>query len=309
LFGSALEAYTFAREGEPHEGGCFGMMFVAEHNFWDSYACTLLLVSSDSTEADKTKYLEQVIKNQARMKVWAENCPANYGHKFHIIEGNLAALNGESEKARKQYKLAIQLAKEHEYFLEEAIANEWCAKLWIESGDDPYADMHLQEAHYAYKKWGCEPKVKLLEEKYPQLKRQAARGVSADMTVSSSSTTTKTVTGGSFLDLNTVVKASQTISGEIQLGKLLEKMMKILFENAGAEKGFFILKEKEKWYIEAEGNANTETKAGGIERYFAFYENEEFKEILEANKFEVLSETKKIEHDGTTWLCFIVKSL
>jgi serine phosphatase RsbU (regulator of sigma subunit) len=79
------------------------------------------------------------------------------------------------------------------------------------------------------------------------------------MTVSSSSTTTKTVTGGSFLDLNTVVKASQTISGEIQLGKLLEKMMKILFENAGAEKGFFILKEKEKWYIEAEGNANTET--------------------------------------------------
>ena len=260
LFGSALEAYSFAREGESHEGGCFGMMFVAEHNFWDSYACTLLLVSSDSIEADKTKYLEQVMKNQARMKVWAENCPANYGHKFHIIEGNLAALNGESEKARKQYKLAIQLAKEHEYFLEEAIANELCAKIWNESGDEQYADVHLIDAHYAYKKWGCEPKVKQLEEKYPQLKRQATRTISADMTVSSSSTTTtKTVTGGSFLDLNTVVKASQTISGEIQLGKLLEKMMKILFENAGAEKGYFLLKEKEKWYIEAEGNANTDS--------------------------------------------------
>jgi hypothetical protein len=69
--------------------------------------------------------------------------------------------------------------------------------------------------------------------------------ISADMTVSSSSTTTtKTVTGGSFLDLNTVVKASQTISGEIQLGKLLEKMMKILFENAGAEKGYLYSKRK-----------------------------------------------------------------
>ncbi len=258
LFGSPLKAYEYAREGEPHEGGCFGMMFVAEHNFWDSLSCLAILGTPDIIAEHKPKYLEQVTKNQARMKVWAENCPANYGHKFHIIEGNLAAIKGETEKARKHYKLAIQLAKEHEYFLEEAIANEGCAKLWIESNDELYADVHLLDAHYAYKKWGCEPKIKQLEEKYPQLKRQAIRAISDDMTISSSSTT-KTVTGGSFLDLNTVVKASQTISGEIQLGKLLEKMMKILFENAGAERGFFILKEKDKFYVEAEGNANTET--------------------------------------------------
>ena len=258
LFGDTMKASDYSLLAVSHEGGVFGMMYVPEHVFFDSLICAKLYLSTQDKKKQK-EYRKRLDKNYKRMKKWGENCEANYGHKFHIIQGLVAQKENNIDYALASFEKAINLAKQYEYTLEEAIANELIAEIWINRGKDRYADMHLQEAHYAYKKWGCEPKVKLLEEKYPQLKRQATRGVSADMTVSSSSTTTKTVTGGSFLDLNTVVKASQTISGEIQLGKLLEKMMKILFENAGAEKGFFILKEKEKWYIEAEGNANTET--------------------------------------------------
>lgn len=144
-----------------------------------------------------------------------ENCEANYGHKSHIIQGLIEQIENKSDKALASFERAIHLAKQYEYTLEEAIANEIMADIWTGRGKERYADMHLMEAHYAYKKWGCEPKVKQLEEKHPQLKRQAIRAVSDDMTVSSSSTTTtKTVTAGSFLDLNTVVKASQTISGK-----------------------------------------------------------------------------------------------
>ena len=258
LFGDTLKANEYSSLAVSHEGGVFGMMYVPEQVFFDSLICAKLILKTQDKKKQK-EYRKRLDKNYKRMKKWGENCEANYGHKFHIIQGLVGQTENNVDYALASFEKAIHLAKQYEYTLEEAIANELIAEIWINRGKDRYADMHLQEAHYAYKKWGCEPKVKLLEEKYPQLKRQATRGVSADMTVSSSSTTTKTVTGGSFLDLNTVVKASQTISGEIQLGKLLEKMMKILFENAGAEKGFFILKEKEKWYIEAEGNANTET--------------------------------------------------
>ncbi len=264
LFGSPIEAYGFAREADPLAGGCFGMMFVPEHNLFDSLSCLALLESTESSEADKTKYLEQITKNQEKMKVWAENCPANYGHKYYIVEALLAETKGDIVKVLEEFNKAIKLAKEHEYILEEAFANEFFAKFWMKTGNELYANVHLQEAHYAYKRWGCEPKVKQLEEKYPQLTKKQSHynTIGQSVTISSSSSTTKTgstTAGGNFLDLNTVVKASQTISGEIQLGKLLEKMMKILFENAGAERGFFILKDKGKWFIQAEGNANADT--------------------------------------------------
>ncbi len=47
------------------------------------------------------------------------------------------------------------------------------------------------------------------------------------------------------IDLSTIIKASQTISGEIVLSKLLVRMMKIAMENAGAQNGFIILKDKD----------------------------------------------------------------
>lgn len=52
-----------------------------------------------------------------------------------------------------------------------------------------------------------------------------------------------------------------------------------------------------------------ETKAGGIERYFAFYEKDEFKNILERDKFNVVNITTVQENDKdqTTWLCYFVR--
>jgi hypothetical protein len=47
---------------------------------------------------------------------------------------------------------------------------------------------------------------------------------------------------GDMLDLTTFSKVSQAISGEINLKNLIAKMMAIVMENAGAEKGFLILK-------------------------------------------------------------------
>lgn len=62
-----------------------------------------------------------------------------------------------------------------------------------------------------------------------------------------------------WLDLNSVVKASQTLSGEIVLGNLLEKMMHIVIENAGAEKGFLLLPKQTEWFIETEGDIDNIT--------------------------------------------------
>ena len=54
------------------------------------------------------------------------------------------------------------------------------------------------------------------------------------------------------------MKASQVISGEIQIEKLLSRMMQIIIENAGAEKGCLILKSDGDFQIEAEGHIHQE---------------------------------------------------
>ena len=60
------------------------------------------------------------------------------------------------------------------------------------------------------------------------------------------------------LDLASVQKASQTISGEIHLSKLLEKLMNIVIANAGAQNGFLLLNEEDGLFVEGEACAGKE---------------------------------------------------
>ena len=53
-----------------------------------------------------------------------------------------------------------------------------------------------------------------------------------------------------------VVKASATLSGEIILGNLLTKIMEIVIENAGAERGLLLLQDRDAWTIESEGHVD-----------------------------------------------------
>ncbi|MFZ0425434.1 MAG: hypothetical protein WAL80_21340, partial [Xanthobacteraceae bacterium] len=43
------------------------------------------------------------------------------------------------------------------------------------------------------------------------------------------------------LDVASVVKASQALSGEIELPRLIDRLMTIALENAGADRGLLIL--------------------------------------------------------------------
>lgn len=154
------------------------------------------------------------------------------------------------------YKKAIALAKEHEYINEEALAHELVAKFYLALSQDKIAQVYMKDARYCYLRWGAKAKVNDLDTGYPQLLQ---RKPSNRETLSTKISTSPTPTGSSTsseLDLVTVMKASQTLSEEIELDKLLAKLMRIIIENAGAQKGFLILEKKGKLLIEAEGSAD-----------------------------------------------------
>ncbi|MCB1191460.1 MAG: serine/threonine-protein kinase PknK, partial [Leptospiraceae bacterium] len=179
IFQSFEDGYKFARLGEPHEGSVFGMRVIPEHNFFDSLNCLALtsppspLLLGEGCPPGRGEvgevYLNQVKKNQERMKVWAENCEANYGHKYMIVEAELARIEGNIVDAISKYDEAIKLAIRYEYTLEEAIANELAGKFWLSQKNEKIARVYMIDARYAYERWGCKPKVKQLEETYHDL--------------------------------------------------------------------------------------------------------------------------------------------
>ena len=190
------------------------------------------------------------------MEKWAEHAPMNYLHKWQLVEAERARVLGRDLRAMKYYDLAIEGARENGYVQEEALANELAAKFYISRERGRTAADYLKGALYCYRKWGAGAKERDLLEKYKNLQLSPYEGrAAAAETVPF--TLESTEIRSQELDLAMVLKASRVISGEILLGFLLEKMMKIVIEVSGAQRGLLILEKNGKFYIEAEGNAGT----------------------------------------------------
>ncbi|MEG4321086.1 MULTISPECIES: AAA family ATPase [unclassified Microcoleus] len=251
LFGEYEEALDNAALAAGCVDNAVGLLIGTLFYFYDSL--TRIAICSSTSKFQQKRLLDQVRANQKKFKKWAHHAPMNHLHKFYLVEAELHRVQGEMIMAMDYYKKAIALAKEHEYINEEALAHELAAKFYLALGQDKIAQVYMQDARHCYLHWGATAKVNDLDRRYPQLlpKRSSDRG-----TLSTKTSTPPTTTGcstSSELDLTTVMKASQTLSEEIVLDKLLAKLMRIIIENAGAQKGFLILEIKGKLLIEAEG--------------------------------------------------------
>ena len=230
-----------------------GLANESEHYFYQSLILANVILQASPDES--AEYYQKLAKNQEKMKFWVDNCPENYLHKYLLVEAERARIAGKDLEAMDLYDKAIASARENDYIQNEALANELAAKFWLAKGKEDFAQLYMQKAHYGYQLWGAKRKVEDLEEKYPHLlARTSAKTTQTKVNKTTTVPTTTSSNLGDTLDLATVMKASQAISGEIVLSKLLERLMKIAIENAGAQKGFLILEKAGNWAIEAEGS-------------------------------------------------------
>jgi len=214
--------------------------------FYDSLVLLSLWVEVSNSQ--KEAWLSCVTTNQEKMQKWAEHAPMNYLHKFHLVEAEKARVLGQFFEAEEFYERAISGASENEFIQEEALAYELAAKHYLARGRLKIAQTYMKEAHYCYDRWGAKAKVKDLETRYPQFFSQSYRDAPASIP-----TTSETVSNTSPIafDLTAVMKASQTISREIELEQLLRSLMQILIQNAGAQTGYLILENSGEWLVEA----------------------------------------------------------
>jgi predicted ATPase/signal transduction histidine kinase len=242
LFGSYPEALAYATQAEPYVGAVTASVHVPTFVLFDTL--TRLELHPTLSEAEREQALKRIDESVARMRLWAEHAPMNYGAKHALLEAERHRVLGEAERARAEYYRAIALAREHEYRNDEALATERFAAFLRERGENEVARLFLAKARHLYHLWGAEAKVRDIERTFPDLRAgtpSASRAPLATTRPTSTITTSEGARSGRALDLVSVLKASQAISGEMVLTELLKKLMRILVENAGARWGVLIL--------------------------------------------------------------------
>jgi predicted ATPase/signal transduction histidine kinase/CheY-like chemotaxis protein/tRNA A-37 threonylcarbamoyl transferase component Bud32 len=241
IFGDYAAALKAAAKAAEHVDGILGTPGVPIFYFYDSLA--RLAVYGADTGRKQTGLLRKVGSNQRKLKKWARHGPMNHMHKYLLVEAERLKTAGKDSLAAEYYDSAITLARKNEYVQEEALANELAAKFHLAKGKIDQARSYMLDARYCYEKWGALAKVKNLNEKH----RLLLMGHSDTRTPTSHQKKASTAISTDFernLDLASVIKASQVISGEIVLEKLIDKLMNIVIETAGAQKGFLILQSK-----------------------------------------------------------------
>lgn len=120
------------------------------------------------------------------------------------------------------------------------------------------AQVYLTDAYYGYIRPSAVAKVRDLEVKYPQFISQITPREKNEILANPTNKSKNTSESLAALDLSKVLKASQTISEEIILESLLDKLMPIVTENAGAQKGFLFLQISDQLVLAAESSVELE---------------------------------------------------
>ena len=233
-----------------------GLLPYAHHLFIHS----LLMASlyPNATETQKLEYGEKISTYQKQLAIWSQNCPENFLHLCCLLEAEIARISGQILEAIELYDRAIALAKENEYLQEEALGNELTAKFHLDWGKEKIAAIYMQEAYYCYARWGAKAKTDQLEEKYPQLLAPIIQETQSPLNFDQTLNSIQNLDTGSsssspyILDLVSIIKVSQAISQEIEFNTLTSKLMNIVVENAGADKGALILNNTGTWEIIAQ---------------------------------------------------------
>lgn len=258
FFGNYAEALEKSRLFEKYEESVAGFYLVSLNNFYHSLSLLALYPQAD--QGEQKQDLKKVVILQKKMKKWAADAPMNYQHKYDLVAAEKARVLGYDTQAMDLYDRAIDGAAKNGYIQEEALAYELAGEFYQALGKQIIAQAYLTKAYYAYIRWGALAKVKHLESIHPFLVAQTRTIPTPTLDVTRTTTGSTTSNGlGDFLDLATFIKSSQAINSEIVLENLLSKLMKIILENAAAQKVVLLLLKEDRLYIEAVGNSTDST--------------------------------------------------
>jgi signal transduction histidine kinase/GAF domain-containing protein len=223
------EALAAAAKAKPVLRGEPTQIFLLDYFYYT--ALTVAALYEKASADERAAWRDLLAAHQEQLREWADNYPPTFGDKHALVSGEIARIEGRDTEAMRLYEQAIGLAREHAFVQNEGVAHEVAAAFYAARGIERIASNYLRSARDCYWRWGALGKVRQLDQRHPRLIEETASSApSATLSASIE-----------HLDVGTVVKASQAVSSEIELGKLIETLMRISLEHAGAERGLLIL--------------------------------------------------------------------
>jgi PAS domain S-box-containing protein len=191
----------------------------------DYHCCAALAVAALFEQADAAQrdaWRTLLDEHLAQLAEWAEVNPPSFADKHRLVAAEIARLEGRDADATDLYEQALAAARAGGSVHTEALASELAAAFHRSRGHAVIAEACLREAHRHYARWGAQGKVRQLEQQHPLLRPRAGAA-----------------TGG--LDMLAIVKATQAISGRIVLDEVIDTLLHVVLEHAGAQRGVLLL--------------------------------------------------------------------
>jgi len=223
-FASAVDASLRVRP----RLGILPTIEAAEYEFYSALAHAAMWNSA--AEHRRPEHLDALAAHRKPLQIWSEHCPENFQDRAELVGAEIARIAGRDLEAARLYEEAIGSARKNGFVQNEGVAHELAAKYYLSHRLETAGYAHLRSARNCFDRWGAHGKVKQLDERYPILQEERTSVASATLGRLAAQ-----------LDVEAVAKASQALSSEIVLPTLIEKLVRIAVENAGAERGLLIL--------------------------------------------------------------------
>lgn len=242
IYGNYKAGYNYYQRAEANmvAGGAGNLLLVML--FYHGYA--LCCARNYATEKDP-KYLNQLNEFLAKLKFWAELNPDNFFSYYSLIEAEKARACDQDELAIKQYINTINHAQKHDYVLLQACANEYLAQMYSVKGD-PLARVTFAEAIYLFDECNAKDKSHDLQKfakiSMAEVKENDQLFENTDDVITSES-----------LEITSIMKIVEVLSSTIVLNDFIHQALKILVENAGAQRVVLITGNENEFYVAAEG--------------------------------------------------------
>ena len=240
LAGCPLEALEASRRAAAKLWGCVGLIELAEFEFYTALAhCA---ACDSSTGEDHAGHLESAGGHLRQLQEWALQCPENSENRALLVAAEIARIERRDADAMPLYESAIRSAQASAFIHNVALASELAANFYVARGFDRIAQATLEASREAYRQWGAEGKVLQLDSRRTSGMANAPQGGPGGIVEAAQA----------HLDLDTVVGVLQAVSRESDLDELVEVIMRLCLEHAGAQRAMLVLPDGDGYRVEAE---------------------------------------------------------
>ncbi len=229
-------------------------------DFYLYYGLSLVRRYPSAQPEQREALQKQLEDHKAKLKQYADACPANFAHKHYLLAAEIERITGgDLVTVIGLYDKAHESIGRGEFLHMKAIINESQGRFWLENDKTLIAKAYITEAHALFRLWGAAGKAAMLGDEFDGwFGYRTGDGTRGG--------TGPTATSGSIedssMDMASILKATLAVSREIELERLLASLTTVLMENAGAEKCILLVKydTNDAFVVEASGKTGEEIR-------------------------------------------------